>query len=183
MGQAPGELLAAGMGDQDRDGATRDAGSDTVGTTRQDNRHPRAQYETGAVRVGEEAELLGEYVAGLEIGHEENVGISRYVRANAFDVGGLPADRIVECQWAVEDGEFDLAAVGHFAKRRGVDGGGHLRVHGLDGGKNGDFGSSDAKRNGEVDGVLADVEFIFQRGRDVDGRVGNNEHLVIGRNV
>src|SRR4051794_11784941 len=116
MGNTPGELLPAGVDGEDRDGTAGDAGPDTVGTTRQNNRDARAQDEAGAIRVGEKAELLGEYVAGLQIRHKENVGVSRYVGANAFNVGGFPADRIVEGQGAIEDTEFDLAAAGHFAK-------------------------------------------------------------------
>ena len=51
----------------------------------------------------------------------------------------------------------DLAAIGHFAERGGIEGGGHLRVDSFDSGEDGDFWLSDAERNREVDGVLADV--------------------------
>ena len=38
--------------------------------------HARAEHEAGAVGVGQEAELLGEDVAGFEIGREQDVGIA-----------------------------------------------------------------------------------------------------------
>ena len=45
------------------------------------------------------------------------------------------------------------------------------------------FGSLDTERNGQVDRVLADVDLVLQRRRDVDRRVGDDQHLVIGRHV
>ena len=38
--------------------------------------HSGAEDEAGAVRIGEESELLGEHVAGFEIRDEQNVGIA-----------------------------------------------------------------------------------------------------------
>ena len=85
------------------------------------------------------------------------------VGANALGLGGLPADGVVERQRAIEDAAFDLAAVGHLAERGGIDRGGHLRVDGLDGGQNRDLRLTDAERNREIDGVLADVDLVFER--------------------
>ena len=45
------------------------------------------------------------------------------------------------------------------------------------------FGRVDAERNRQVDGVLTDVDFVLQRRRDVDRGVGDDQDLVIGRNV
>src|SRR5690349_7166419 len=41
-----------------------------VGTTGQDDRHLRAQYDAGGVGVREEGQALGQHVAGLEVRHD-----------------------------------------------------------------------------------------------------------------
>ena len=45
------------------------------------------------------------------------------------------------------------------------------------------FGIADAERPDEIDRVLQDVGLVLERRRDVDGRVGDDEHLVVGRHV
>ena len=45
------------------------------------------------------------------------------------------------------------------------------------------FGCVDAERHRQIDRVLADVDLVFERRRDVDRGVGDDEHLVIGRHV
>ena len=45
------------------------------------------------------------------------------------------------------------------------------------------FGCVDAERDRQIDRVLADVDLVLERRRDVDRRVGDDEHLVIGRHV
>ena len=45
------------------------------------------------------------------------------------------------------------------------------------------FGLVDAERHRQIDGVLADVDFVLQGRRDVDRGVGDDQDLVIGRNV
>ena len=166
MGDAPGELFAAGMGRQNSDGATRDAGTDAIGAAGQDDGHSGAEDEAGAVRVCQECELFREHVAGFEVRDEQNVGIAGNRGANAFGFGSLPADGVVEREGAVEDAESDLPAIGHFAERGGIEGGGHLRVDSFDSGQDGDLWLIDAERNREIDGVLADVGFVLEgRGR------------------
>ena len=73
-----------------RDRAARDPRSHAVGAARQDDRHARAEHEAGAVGVREKAELLGEHVAGLEVGHQQNVGIAGDLRLDALDLARLP---------------------------------------------------------------------------------------------
>jgi hypothetical protein len=72
------------------------------------------------VGVGQERQLFGQHVAGLEIGHQENVGIARDLRADALDLGGLLTDRVVEGKRPVEQGAGDLTALGHLTQRRGA---------------------------------------------------------------
>ena len=45
------------------------------------------------------------------------------------------------------------------------------------------FGLLHAERDREIDGVLADVDLVLQRRRDVDRGVGDDEDLVIRRHV
>ncbi len=45
------------------------------------------------------------------------------------------------------------------------------------------FGRRHAERHREIDRVLADVDLVLERRRDVDGGVGDDEHLVIRRHV
>ena len=59
----------------------------------------------------------------------------------------------------------------------------HLRVHRLDRGEDRDLRPLHAERHRQVDGVLADVHLVLERRRDVDRRVGDDQHLVIGRHV
>ena len=45
------------------------------------------------------------------------------------------------------------------------------------------FGCVEAERDCKVDRVLTDVDLVFERRCDVDGRVGDDQHLVVGRHV
>ena len=83
--------------------AARDPRPHAVGAAGQDDRHARAEHEAGAVGVGEEAQLLGQDVAGLEVGHEQDVGIAGDLGRDALDRRRLLADRVVERQRAVEE--------------------------------------------------------------------------------
>jgi len=35
-----------------------------------------AQHDTGGVGIRKKAQLLGDHIAGLEVGHQQNVGIT-----------------------------------------------------------------------------------------------------------
>ena len=45
------------------------------------------------------------------------------------------------------------------------------------------FGFVEAERDGEIDRVLADVDLVLKSGRDVDGSIGDDEDLVIRRDI
>ena len=45
------------------------------------------------------------------------------------------------------------------------------------------FGLLEPERPRQIDRVLADVDLVVERRRDVDRRVGDDQHLVIGRHV
>jgi hypothetical protein len=87
-----------------------------------------AEHHAGAVGVREEAELIGEHVAGREIRHEENVGIAGHFRRDPLDPRRLLADRVVERQRTVKDASDDLSAIGHLAQGGGVERRGHLEL-------------------------------------------------------
>ena len=74
-----------------------------IGPARQDDRHAGAQHDAGGIRVGQEGQALGEHVAGLEIGHDEHVGLSGDRRSDLLDPGRAEVDRVVERQRSVED--------------------------------------------------------------------------------
>jgi hypothetical protein len=67
---------ARGVRDQRGDDAGGDACFGGVGAAGEDDRHARAEDDAGAERVGQVFELLGEHVAGFEVGHDEDVGAS-----------------------------------------------------------------------------------------------------------
>jgi len=133
--------------------------------------------------VQQKGELLGQHVAGLQIGDEQDVGIPGHWRLDALGGGRLGADCVVEGERSVEDAAADLAALGHLAQARSVDGGGNLAGHGLHRGKDRHFWRCEPQPVGEVDGVLADVDLVFQGGKDVHRRVGDEQRLVVGRYV
>ena len=127
--------------------------------------------------------MLGENVPGFQIRRQKNVWIACDIRVDALGLCRLLTDRVVKRQWAIQKGFSDLSALGHFAKSSGIDGGWHFRGHRFNRGKDGDLRSFQTQRDGEVDGVLADIYLVLQRGRNIDRPVGNDQHLVIGRNI
>ena len=77
-------------------------------------------------------QILRQHVAGLEVGHDQDLRFTCDSGVDAFYPRGLRINRIVEGERAVEDGTRDLAAVGHLAKRRRVDGPRYLGGDGFD---------------------------------------------------
>ena len=93
------------------------------------------------------------------------------------------ADGVVERQWTIEQATPDLPALGHLAQRGRVERRLHLRIDRLDGGQDRDLRFLDTEGHGEIDGVLADIDLVLQRRRDVDRRVGDHQDLVVRRDV
>ena len=67
---------AAGGGVERGDGAGGEAGADRVGARGQDDRHARAEHDAGGVGMGEEGQVLRQHVAGLEVGHDEDLAVA-----------------------------------------------------------------------------------------------------------
>ena len=57
----------------------------------------------GRVRLGEKDEVLGQHVAGFEIGHDQDLGAAGDLGLDALDPRRLGIDGIVEGERAVED--------------------------------------------------------------------------------
>ena len=95
----------------------------------------------------------------------------------------LRVDRVVEGERAVEQAAGDLAALGHLAERRGLDGRGDLGRHRLDRRQDRDARRAEADAGPEVDGVLDDVALGVEVGEDVDRRVGDEQRLRVAGHV
>ena len=74
-----------------------------IGPARQDDRHARAEHDAGGIRVGQEGQALGQHVAGLEIGHDEHVGLPGDRRDDLLDLRRAEIDGVVERERAVQD--------------------------------------------------------------------------------
>src|SRR5215472_14599538 len=72
-----------------------------VGAAGQDYRDAAAENEAGGLGLCDENELLGKHVAGLEIWHDQNVGMPRDQRGNPLRSRRSNIDRIVHCQWPI----------------------------------------------------------------------------------
>ena len=79
---------------------------------------------TSAGRVGprQEGEILGQHVAGFEVGHDQDLRSAGDWRVDALDLRRLRIDRIVERERPVQHPAGDLASLGHLAQRRRLDG-------------------------------------------------------------
>ncbi len=153
------------------------------GARGQDDRHPRPEHDPRRVRLGEEGEVLGQHVAGFEIRHDEDLGAPRDRGLDALDLRRLGIDGVVEGERAVEDAAGDLAALGHLAERGRVDRRGDFRGHRLDGREDRNPRRAEADLREQIDGVLHDVALGIEIGKDVDGRIGDEQRLGIGRHI
>ena len=151
------------MSRQHGDGAARDPRPNAVGAACQDDRHARTQYETGAIGVGQEAELLGQHVPGFEIRHEKNVRIAGDRRTEFPSISAAClADRVVEGQWAVEKTAGDLPSFGHLAEAAASIVAGIFEFTVSTAARMATLGFSRPKRHGQIDGVLADVDLVLE---------------------
>jgi hypothetical protein len=130
-----------------------------------------------------EDQVLGKHVPGFEIGHHEDLGAARDLGFDALDLRCLGIDGIVEGEWPVEDAAGDLPPVGHLAERGGVDGRRNFRGHRFHRRKYGDARRAEADLREQIDDVLDDVALRIEIGINVDGGIGDEERLGIGRHV
>ena len=66
-------VRAARIGIEHRDRAGRHARAHRIRARGEDDRHPRAEHDAGRIGLGEEGEVLGQHVAGLEVGHDQDL--------------------------------------------------------------------------------------------------------------
>jgi hypothetical protein len=71
---------------------------------------------------------------------------------------------MIDCQRAVQDAAGDLAAFGHFAKRRRFDRGGHLRVDRFHRREQGHFGRRNSKPARKINRILGDLALLREPG-------------------
>ena len=50
---------------------------DIVGARGQNDRHSRAEHDAGRIGAAKEGQILGQHVAGFEIGHDQDLGLAR----------------------------------------------------------------------------------------------------------
>ena len=111
-----------------------------VGAAGQHNRHARAHDNAGRLRTTQVFQLLGQHVAGLQIGHDQNVGVARDLGHNALDFCRHWRHGVVKGQRAINQTAGNLAALGHFGQGGGVHGGAQFGRHGFQRRQNRHFG-------------------------------------------
>ncbi len=133
--------------------------------------------------MGDEGQFLGQHVAGLEIGHDEDIGMPGHQRGDALGPRRLHVHGIVHGKRAVHQAALDLAAIGHLGQHRRVQRRGNARVDRLDCREDTGLGLRDAERTREVDGVLGDVHLAFEVGHDVHRRIRHQQQVIEPRHV
>src|SRR6476646_3945355 len=139
--------------------------------------------EVKMIGMREEGQVLGQHVAGLEIGYHKDLRLTGDLRFDALDACRLGADRVVESKRTIEIAAGDLAAIRHLAQRRRFCGGGDGWGYRLDGGEDGDLGNPEAKPGVKIDGVLDDVALGHEVWRDVHRGIGDKQGLRMAGNV
>ncbi|CPM93354.1 Uncharacterised protein [Bordetella pertussis] len=159
------------------------AGLGAVGAAGQDDGHARAEHDAGGLGVGQEAEVLGQHVAGFQVRHHQDLRAAGHRRDDALDLRGLGADGVVQRQRAVQYAALDLAAVGHLAQRGRLQRAGNAGHDLFDRRQDGHARLAQPQAEMQRDRVAHDVGLGFQVGEDVDGRIGDEQRLGIGGHV
>src|SRR5262249_50563389 len=133
--------------------------------------------------VGEEREVLGQHVAGLEVWNNQDLGLACDGRLDALDPCRFGTDRVVEGERPIQLSAGDLAALRHLAKRGRIDRRWYARVYGLDGRQDGHFWRSEPEPGVKIDGILSNVALGLEVGRDVYRGVGDEQGVRMGRHV
>src|SRR5262249_8945666 len=92
----------ASMGKEHRDRAGCHPGADGIGTRGENDRHARAEHQSGRIRLEQEREILGQHVSGFEIGYDQDLRSASDWRLDALDLCRLLIDCIVESKWPVQ---------------------------------------------------------------------------------
>lgn len=105
--------------------------------------------------------------------------MSRDGRVDCLDPRRAHGNGAIEGERAVDRRTRQLTAIGHFGKRRGVDGRRHTRIDRFDRAQHRDARVCDTERMGKVDRVLRNRLLLLQIWGDVDGNVGDDERTLI----
>ena len=127
--------------------------------------------------------MLGQDVARFQIGNQQNVSVARHLGLDALDFRRHLANGVIHRQRPVQQPAGDLPPVGHLAQRGGVGGRGDLDADGFHRRQNRHLGFLNPQNFGQINGVLADVALVVERGIDVDRGVGDQQQFVVGRHV
>ncbi len=127
--------------------------------------------------------MFGEDISGFKIGRHKDVRITRNLRTNVFGFCGVFADRVVERQGPIQDRARNLSSLRHFAKGSGIDGRRHLRGHGFDRRKDCNLWPLSPERDRQIDGILTNIDLVFQRRSDINCAVSHDQHFVIRRYI
>ena len=128
-------------------------------------------------------QVLGQHVARLQIRYDQDLRLPGDGRGDALDPRRLGINCVVKGQRAIQHAAGDLAALRHLAQGSGLDGGGDLGRHRLDRRQDRHAGRAQADGGEKVDGILHDVAFLAQVGKDVDRRIGDEQRLGMPRHI
>ena len=105
-------------------GAGGKAACQRVGAARQNDRHTRAEHDSGSIGLGEKRQALGKHVPRLKIGGHEDIGAPGNQGHELLDHRGLRTDRIVERQRPIDKRTTNLppSAILHNAAASIVEG-------------------------------------------------------------
>ena len=154
-----------------------------VGPARQDDRHAGAEHDAGRIRIGQEGQALGQHVAGLEIGHDEHVGLPGD-RRSIFLIFAAPRSMALSSASGpsrMPPVIWPRSAILHSAAASMVEGTFGFTVSIAD--RIATRTGLDPQRVREIDGVLDDVDLVLQRRRDVDRRVGDDQRPIVAGHV
>ena len=86
----------AGIGIEHGDSARGHARAHRIRARGQDDRHARAENNSGGICVCEEYQIFREHVAGFQVGNDEDLGPACDFGFDAFDLNGFGIDGVVE---------------------------------------------------------------------------------------
>ena len=84
-------IRAPRMSDQRHHCRRGQSGSHRIGAAGEHDRHPRTEDDAGRIGTGQVAELFGQHVARLKVGHQQDVGLTGDGRANLLGLARPPS--------------------------------------------------------------------------------------------
>ena len=98
----------------------------------------------------------------------QDIGSASDRRDNLLERCRLGADRIVQCERAIQQGADDLSAISHFAQSGSFNDRGHLGADCFHRAQDGHSDLRDTHGMRQADRILDDVNLVVQRRRNVD---------------